>query len=957
MKKKLTIGLILFSLSFIVGGIIIYSSIDRVVSNLDSTITLHQVEIMRQNLMAKIKVIQLDLALMGTHHITKATSLKQHMQNLALASENCTSCHHQEETLEIINHLQSNISTYQKKVFDLYKMPANDPDLSIAKEAVFKSGQHLIKNINTIVLTSSEKLTRRTQSALNDIAITKRLIAFSLPVAPVISIILVFFLFRYFTRQISILVDSSKRFKKGDLDFKITGMKDEFGIVADSFNDMSSSLSGKIYEVTERDKRYRMVFEGAGDAIFIMDASPENVGSIISANKAAADMHGYTVDELLDMNISELDTPATAEQIDNRITKILSGDWINAEIEHVKKDGSVFPLEMSAGLLEYEGKKFVLGIDRDITERKQAELALKESESKYRRILIDMKEGYFKADLEGNLTFFNQAVMMLLGYTEEELIGKNSRDYIVEEDIADVLEAYNEAYAKKGSSEIGYGITRKNGTQRYVESTFGVDEDEAGNIVGFSGILHDVTDRRRAEQEVKLTSEKLAMLLESLPIVPYTASVDNDFGVTFISKTIEKLTGYKSEQFTDSSQFWADRVHPNDRSRILREMQQVIKHGSCNCEYSFQVADGSYKLFSATISAVHFPDGSISHIVGTIQDLTEKMRLRDISIHTIDNDRTNGLGELVGMSEPMKEVYDRITKIVEKDVKTVLIQGETGTGKDLAAKTIHAKSDRSEHPFLEINCANIPENLLESELFGYEKGAFTDAREMKRGLFEQAPMGTILLNEIGHMRLDLQAKLLDVIENRKFRRVGGLKDLDLDVRLIAATNVELFKAVQRGEFREDLYYRIKLVPIYMPPLRERKEDISDLIDFLIEKSSQEFDKYVTGVTSKALDMLIEYDWPGNVRELKNVINRSMILGEKSKIHSEILPREIQKPQPAVIVNDDEYIFDSEMSLAEMERQMIEKALEKTGGNQLQAAKILDISRHAMRNRMKKFGLL
>ncbi len=289
------------------------------------------------------------------------------------------------------------------------------------------------------------------------------------------------------------------------------------------------------------------------------------------------------------------------------------------------------------------------------------------------------------------------------------------------------------------------------------------------------------------------------------------------------------------------------------------------------------------------------------------------------------------------------------------DVKTVLILGETGTGKDLVAKTVHYQGQRRAHPFVEVNCANISENLLESELFGHEKGAFTDAKDLKRGLFEQGQMGTILLDEIGHMKPDLQRKLLRVIEDRRFRRVGGIKDLDVDALLIAATNRDLWRAVESGDFREDLYYRIKLVPIYMPPLRERKQDISLLIRYFIQEANREFKRNVRGISEEAQDLLMAYDWPGNVRELKNVIERAVILGDGEEILVKHLPREIAREAHNAEVGFK--LPPKGVSLAGLERDFIEQALERTGGNQVRAAKLLDISRHALRHRMKKYGLL
>jgi DNA-binding NtrC family response regulator len=340
----------------------------------------------------------------------------------------------------------------------------------------------------------------------------------------------------------------------------------------------------------------------------------------------------------------------------------------------------------------------------------------------------------------------------------------------------------------------------------------------------------------------------------------------------------------------------------------------------------------------------------------TIKNALESTRLkREVASIRKQQQQRYGFGNIIGSSPLMQEVYERIYKIIDMDVKTVLILGETGTGKDLVAKTIHYQSPRRVYPFTEVNCTGIPDNLLESELFGYEKGAFTDAKDLKRGLFEQSQMGTILLDEIGHMKLDLQAKLLRVLEDRRFRRVGGIREFEMDVLLIAVTNRDLWKSVESGDFREDLYYRVKLVPIYMPPLKERKEDIPPLIKHFIQAANREFKRNVQGISSRAEELIIQYDWPGNVRELKNVIERAVILGDEDEIHVKHLPREIAK----TIINGNIGFKLSEngISLAKVERELIEQALERTKENQVQAARLLDISRHSLRNRMKKFGLL
>ena len=318
-----------------------------------------------------------------------------------------------------------------------------------------------------------------------------------------------------------------------------------------------------------------------------------------------------------------------------------------------------------------------------------------------------------------------------------------------------------------------------------------------------------------------------------------------------------------------------------------------------------------------------------------------------------------GFDNIVGASPVMKEVLEMVDKIARSDATTVLLQGESGSGKDVMAKAIHYCSSRFEKPLIAINCATVLGTLLESELFGHEKGAFTDAKVRKIGLFEQGNGGTIFLDEVGEMKTDIQVKLLRAIEEKSVRRVGGVKDINIDVRIIAASNKDLSAMVKEGTFREDLYYRLKVFPIYVPSLRERKEDIPLLINWFIDVFNKEFRKNVRGASPEALALLKKYAWPGNVRELKNVIERAIILGGNEEIGPEHLPREIilESLGEEGSSNDVIKMPPQGVVLEEVERDLIQQALAMTSGNQTHAAKLLAISRDALRYRMQKYGLL
>jgi DNA-binding NtrC family response regulator len=315
--------------------------------------------------------------------------------------------------------------------------------------------------------------------------------------------------------------------------------------------------------------------------------------------------------------------------------------------------------------------------------------------------------------------------------------------------------------------------------------------------------------------------------------------------------------------------------------------------------------------------------------------------------------------KIVGDSAVHKNVMTLAKKIAESDANVNLIYGESGTGKSILARAIHYHSGRANKPFVEVTCTAIPETLIESELFGYEKGAFTDAKTSKKGLFEMADGGTVYLDEIGDMKPSTQAKFLKVIEEKIFRRLGSLKDLKVDVRIIATTNRDLKEEVKNKNFREDLYYRLNVIPIEIPPLRKRSEDIIPIATYYLNSLRKEFKKNITGISKETEHLLTSYTWPGNIRELKNVIERVFILEKEGIILPEHLPPELNRMQP-VSVDEDAFQFNLPqlgISIEEVEKNFIVQALKITNGNQTKAAKLLNLSRDALRYRLQKFGLL
>ncbi len=310
-----------------------------------------------------------------------------------------------------------------------------------------------------------------------------------------------------------------------------------------------------------------------------------------------------------------------------------------------------------------------------------------------------------------------------------------------------------------------------------------------------------------------------------------------------------------------------------------------------------------------------------------------------------------------GECQAIRQLNEMVDLLAKSPTTTVLIQGESGTGKELVAWAIHEKSPRRDKPFLEINCAGLSETLLESELFGHEKGAFTDAKTLKRGLLEVADGGTVFLDEVGDMPMSVQAKLLRVLETKSFRRVGGTRELTVDVRMIAATNKDLAKAVEQGAFREDLYYRLKVMPLLVPPLRERGKDILILADLFVKEFNHLLKKKVRGYSPEAQALLLAYPWPGNVRELKNVTERAMILCLKETLEPIHLPQELQGlAGPQLPIPGPQMPDRTLLSLEELEREHIQKVLTSVQGNRSQAARILGISRSTLQDKIKKYRL-
>ncbi len=447
------------------------------------------------------------------------------------------------------------------------------------------------------------------------------------------------------------------------------------------------------------------------------------------------------------------------------------------------------------------------------------------------------------------------------------------------------------------------------------------------------------------------SEEKLRSMLSVVPVGIFTT--DSQGTITFWNRAAETMTGYQGKEISGNlcNYFLPSKT---DTTASTETMCSVFCSGNLrNCECFFKHKNGS--LISILMSSSQLTDSNNKQIgvVGTMTDITY--------FHNIEEQYKNlsqtmakrySFGSIIGRSEPMQRVYHLLERAAESDA-TVLLLGDSGTGKELAARAIHYNSNRKDKSLVTVNCSAFPETLLESELFGHVKGAFTGALRDKAGRFELADGGTIFLDEIGDISPLIQVKLLRVLQTKTIERLGDHTTKNIDVRIIAATNKNLPQMLSQGEFREDLYYRLKVFPVTLPSLRERKEDITLLINYFIGKFNETTGKTIKAVAPDALRYMLEYCWPGNVRELENAIEHAYVLCQSDTIETTDLPHELFTKSAQTAVCQTQQGYDPQ----DHERQVLIEALQQAKGNKSRTAQILGVSRVTIWKRMKKYGLM
>jgi len=719
----------------------------------------------------------------------------------------------------------------------------------------------------------------------------------------------------------------------------------------------SPIVRGMAHDITERkraetafrasEQRYRTLFEKTVAGIGIVSLG----GRVLDCNDAMARMFGYqTAAELRGRDIREFyRDPAQREDLLAELKK--SGVFLNKEWQFRRTDASPFWVLMNSILISVDqGEPVIQTTLFDVTERmwaeearKEAVRALKQSEEHFRFLVEQAYDGIFVTDPTGKFLDVNSAAAAMVGYTREELLQLSTTDMVNAAEVQAVLRE-RELVQQGQDVRTEWMVRRKDG------SFF------PGEVTGrrlpngqVQGIVRDMTERRRAEQELRHNEERFRVALTDSPITVFNQ--DRDLRYTWIynpqlywqhevlGKTDEEILGKK-------------------KSAALTALKaRVVESGTAAREDVTISFNDSRCVFDMTIEPLFDAEGKVVGITGACVDIA---RLRDMADRLqasrdqiarekeyleTEIQKELGFEDVVGQSPLLKEVL-RKAQIVAPTDSTVLLLGETGTGKELIARSLHALSTRHNRTFVKLNCAAVPSGLLESELFGHEKGAFTGAVSQKVGRIELADKGTLFLDEVGEMPLELQPKLLRVLQDREFERLGGVRTLRVDVRIVSATNRDLRQDVEDRKFREDLFYRLNVFPIELPALRDRKEDIPMLVHHFVDKHSVKMGRHIDTISDEVMQVLKNWSWPGNVRELENMIERMVILSKG---------RVLARP-PAELM---EASNQAEDHLSEMEREHIIRVLRETDGvlsGTDGAAVRLGLKRTTLQSMMKRLGI-
>jgi PAS domain S-box-containing protein len=756
-------------------------------------------------------------------------------------------------------------------------------------------------------------------------------------------------------------------------------------------------IVGTVLDVTERKKteralqdselRFRTMFRTIPDAVCLNRLEG---GVYVDANQGFSALSGYSREEVVGKSAKEVGIWYDSEALGTfRDTIAKMGEITNFRAEFRRKDGSVMVGLISGRVMEIESEPFILSVTRDIDDLVKAQNALEESEKRFRVLVETAQDVIWTIDPLLNYTYVSPAVTDLLGYSVEEIMEMNSLDTLTPSSREKVLKAYNKEIRAYGSNPKEKHTVRlndieahrKDGTSVWVEISTTLLRDPEGNPTGVLGVSHEITHRKEAEQalqaahdqleervrkrtlqlasaneelserlsELHAAQEALTASEERFRAIVETAPdcifiKDKSLRYTFVNPSMAEMFGLEESEILGRTA--ADLFGPSVGAHI-RDVDSRVLRGEVVEEEQTRPVAGSATTFIDIRAPMRDSDGQIIGICGISRNITERRTSSSFALPQVA-DRS--------ASQAMRSVLSAARLAAETD-SIVLLTGESGAGKDYLARYIHRNSDRAGGPFYAVNCAAIPSELAESELFGHEAGAFTGANRRKRGLLELAEGGTLLLNELGELSFSLQTKLLTFLDTRSFTRVGGEKNITVHARLIAATNRDLEELVSTGVFRKDLFYRLNVFSIEVPPLRERTEDIPGLVEEIVSTLAANLQlPAVPEVEPAALEKLRRYPWPGNIRELRNILEAALILSRGEPVtagHLRFGERRLEEGSATVRLPKGRALPEI---LGEIERTLIEEALERSSWRKTDAALSLGISRFALARHMKKLGL-
>jgi formate hydrogenlyase transcriptional activator len=753
-------------------------------------------------------------------------------------------------------------------------------------------------------------------------------------------------------------------------------------------------LGGSRHGVPPAD-RWRLL-ESAPDAMVIVDRG----GRIAFANSHTEGMFGYAPSELLGQSVEvlmpESMRPAHVRHRSEyaaapRTREMGSG----LELKGRRKDGSTFPVEISLSPLEEPDGCLVVAAIRDTTERKRVQEVLRLSEERFRRLTAEVTDyAIFMLDPEGQVKTWNIGAQRIKGYQPEEIVGRHFSCFFLAEDVerGRPMEELAAA-AQQGRTEDEGWRVRKDGSRFWANVVITALHDEGGKLLGFTKVTKDITEQKRVRESFLL--EVTNTLLSNLDITKLLAAIgvcvrhvkDFDYATLALYEAETKMLRVQSVgaapgrdplpsgillPITGSPDGW---VYVSGKPLIWRGSSgeqfpfEFPEHLACESVKSGcwvpligrEGPFGTLNLYSRQPGA--FSDSDLeallqlgSQIAVALDNALAYRRLTDLNARLEKEKRyledelrlSSSFEEIVGESKALKFVLKQIETVAPTD-STVLILGETGTGKERLARAVHDLSPRRHRAFIKVNCASVPAGLLESELFGHEKGAFTGAIAQRIGRFELAHQGTLFLDEVGEIPLDLQPKLLRVLQERQFERLGNSRTMRTDVRIVAATNRDLGKLVAAGQFRSDLYYRLSVFPVLVPPLRERTEDIPLLVNYFLSRFAKSMGKAIDTVPADTMQALIRYPWPGNVRELEHLVERAVILS----------------PGPDLRIRSSELAYGEEVppktssKIHDVEREHILRVLRETKGKiggAGGAAERLGMNRTTLNSRLQKLRI-